>query len=170
MFNWQVPAHKKTLYVVASRPFGDMSMNKKKDKEKDKTKGSRRLFGRKAPKPRQDQPLPKRPTLSLQQPSVAPSPMPSFGAGEGFVSQPFRTPDCASPRNFRSNRASILLTADEFDALGHNTQGFSPSVSRFPTNQLNHTIPQTRKRDLSVVASDMSSTTRMDSQKVIPQN
>lgn len=155
-----------------------MSLSKRKDKEKDKNKGSSRsrLFGRKATK--RELP-PKRP---IQSPSQSPSPTltqssgysthnhpapPSNGFAEGFASPHQRAGDAMSPRNNRIHRASILLTADEFDALANTnySNSFSPTLSsRVPTSP---TSPSAnRKRDLSVVASDMSSTTRLDSQKV----
>lgn len=147
-----------------------MSLSRKKDKaEKDKTKGSRpRLFGRKASKPpRQDPPTAKR---TVQYPTISQYNTTSFGGVEGVTSQPLRPVDATAPRSFnRTNRASILLTADEFDALIGNTPSTGAYAMGYsPSNKLATSPPvlQTRKRDMSVVASDMSSTTRRDSQKV----
>lgn len=188
-------------------------MNKKAPKEKEKTKGSRRLFGRKAPKSTRQEATPKRPSsdlaatntgssvtgvgghMSLHQGQQGQGQIQPHhaGVGEAFTSHAQPQPQqsfhsMVSPRNNvpsyynnRAHRASILLTADEFDALGnYNAHDFSsPSLTRFSANPTNGTanisapsstivppIVQTRKRDLSVVASDMSSTTRRDSQKV----
>src|SRR5690606_5796957 len=124
-----------------------------------KTKGSRsRLFGRKPSKQTTSKrPVPPIQTNNLPQNSPPPK--------TGFVDSSLSKSDVFSPRNNRANRASILLTADEFDALANaNSYPRAPLSPNSSTQQC--TPMQGRKRDLSVVASDMSSTTRMDSEKV----